>query len=278
MSYARNLLSRGEEVVYEIPTALVRGGRPHVGSGSSSLIVALAIVIFLVDRTSGRSASETVDGVLTIVALSWPSSAALGLHRLRGVGLAQPGVAHHHAPGDPRRGRAQQERHRHEPREDQRRAPRPERLRPDLRVRHPRHPHRGRGGRRQQHLRLPDDRRPGRLQEGDVRPEDDAREPGARAAALPAPGTGAGHAARRADAPARRVRPRRRVRGRVRAPRRPTRRRAAATAGTDRRPEAARSPADDLGATLERLADLRDKGLITPEEYEAKKRDLLERM
>jgi hypothetical protein len=41
---------------------------------------------------------------------------------------------------------------------------------------------------------------------------------------------------------------------------------------------AARGPADDLGATLERLADLRDKGLITPEEYEAKKRDLLERM
>ncbi len=40
----------------------------------------------------------------------------------------------------------------------------------------------------------------------------------------------------------------------------------------------ASSPADDLGATLERLADLRDKGLITPEEYEAKKRDLLERM
>jgi len=39
-----------------------------------------------------------------------------------------------------------------------------------------------------------------------------------------------------------------------------------------------RNPADDLGATLERLAGLRDKGLITPEEYEAKKRDLLERM
>ncbi len=45
-------------------------------------------------------------------------------------------------------------------------------------------------------------------------------------------------------------------------------------------PEAAapRSPADDLGTTLERLAGLRDKGLITAEEYEAKKRDLLERM
>ena len=39
-----------------------------------------------------------------------------------------------------------------------------------------------------------------------------------------------------------------------------------------------RSTADELGATLERLAGLRDKGLITPEEYEAKKRDLLERM
>ena len=36
--------------------------------------------------------------------------------------------------------------------------------------------------------------------------------------------------------------------------------------------------ADDLAATLERLAGLRDKGLITPDEYEAKKRDLLERM
>ena len=43
-------------------------------------------------------------------------------------------------------------------------------------------------------------------------------------------------------------------------------------------PPAASSPADDLASTLERLAGLRDKGLITPEEYEAKKRDLLERM
>jgi uncharacterized membrane protein YdbT with pleckstrin-like domain len=43
-------------------------------------------------------------------------------------------------------------------------------------------------------------------------------------------------------------------------------------------PATPRNAADDLGATLERLAGLRDKGLITPEEYEAKKRDLLERM
>lgn len=37
-------------------------------------------------------------------------------------------------------------------------------------------------------------------------------------------------------------------------------------------------PADQLTSTLESLAALRDRGLITPEEYEAKKRDLLERM
>ncbi|MGI8659066.1 MAG: PH domain-containing protein [Candidatus Limnocylindria bacterium] len=39
-----------------------------------------------------------------------------------------------------------------------------------------------------------------------------------------------------------------------------------------------RSPGDELAVTLERLAGLRDKGLITPEEYEAKKTQLLERM
>lgn len=35
---------------------------------------------------------------------------------------------------------------------------------------------------------------------------------------------------------------------------------------------------EDLGTTLQRLADLRDKGLITPDEYETKKRQLLERL
>ena len=54
--------------------------------------------------------------------------------------------------------------------------------------------------------------------------------------------------------------------------------------GDEARPPAAPPPpapanaGDDLATTLERLAGLRDKGLITPEEYEAKKRDLLERM
>ena len=38
------------------------------------------------------------------------------------------------------------------------------------------------------------------------------------------------------------------------------------------------SQAEQLAATLERLAGLRDRGLITSEEYDAKKRDLLERM
>jgi hypothetical protein len=38
------------------------------------------------------------------------------------------------------------------------------------------------------------------------------------------------------------------------------------------------SQADQLTSTLESLAALRDRGLITAEEYEAKKRDLLERM
>jgi hypothetical protein len=43
-------------------------------------------------------------------------------------------------------------------------------------------------------------------------------------------------------------------------------------------PAAAASPGDDLAATLERLAGLRDRGLITPEEYEVKKAQILERM
>src|SRR4029079_17294984 len=43
-------------------------------------------------------------------------------------------------------------------------------------------------------------------------------------------------------------------------------------------PAAPAAPPDELTAKLESLAALRDRGLITAEEYEAKKRDLLERM
>jgi hypothetical protein len=43
-------------------------------------------------------------------------------------------------------------------------------------------------------------------------------------------------------------------------------------------PAEPRSAGEELSATLERLAGLRDKGLITPEEYELKKAQILERM
>jgi len=56
----------------------------------------------------------------------------------------------------------------------------------------------------------------------------------------------------------------------------------AETAPSSPAPEAAGSSgqgsSSQLAATLESLAGLRDRGLITPEEYEAKKRELLERM
>jgi hypothetical protein len=43
-------------------------------------------------------------------------------------------------------------------------------------------------------------------------------------------------------------------------------------------PPAAAMSADDVMATLQRLADLRDRGAITPEEYESKKAELLGRL
>jgi membrane protein YdbS with pleckstrin-like domain len=38
------------------------------------------------------------------------------------------------------------------------------------------------------------------------------------------------------------------------------------------------SPADDIGDALARIADLKDRGLITPEEYAAKRAELLDRL
>ena len=61
----------------------------------------------------------------------------------------------------------------------------------------------------QQPRRLPDDRRPGRVQEGDVRPEADARAARPGPAALPAGRGAAGDASRGADAAASRIRSRR---------------------------------------------------------------------
>ena len=37
-------------------------------------------------------------------------------------------------------------------------------------------------------------------------------------------------------------------------------------------------PSDDIGAALARLGDLRDRGLITPEEYTAKRQELVDRL
>jgi hypothetical protein len=37
-------------------------------------------------------------------------------------------------------------------------------------------------------------------------------------------------------------------------------------------------PSTDIGAALDRLGDLRDRGLITPEEYAAKRQELLDRL
>jgi hypothetical protein len=37
-------------------------------------------------------------------------------------------------------------------------------------------------------------------------------------------------------------------------------------------------PSNDIGAALDRLGDLRDRGLITPEEYAAKRQELLDRL
>jgi hypothetical protein len=49
-------------------------------------------------------------------------------------------------------------------------------------------------------------------------------------------------------------------------------------AGASGTPPLARPSGNEVADTLERLGTLRDKGLITPEEYEVKKRELLERM
>ena len=48
--------------------------------------------------------------------------------------------------------------------------------------------------------------------------------------------------------------------------------------GTPGRPRAAALSSDDLTRTLANLADLRDRGAISPEEYERKKADLLSRL
>ena len=45
-----------------------------------------------------------------------------------------------------------------------------------------------------------------------------------------------------------------------------------------RRPRRRLETADEVADALERLADLRDRGLITPEEFEAKRKEMLARL
>ena len=147
MSYARNLLSRGEEVVYE--------SRQHWFAIIARTwiwivltVVALAVVIFLVSGTEPVG-GETVGGALTIVTIvaliaalgfiaftlwDWRNQEWLITTRrvMRAEGVLNKSVTDY------------------EPREDQRRAPGPERLRPDLRLRHARHPDRRGGGGREE--------------------------------------------------------------------------------------------------------------------------------
>ena len=92
-------------------------------------------------------------------------------------------------------------------------------------------------------------------------------------AARPAPGTAARDAAGRADGAARWLLPACPRCGPIGTPARARPGAAAAPAVA----AAAGGGSGDVAARLESLGGLRDKGLITPEEYDAKKRELLER-
>ena len=117
--------------------------------------------------------------------------------------------------------------------------------------------------------RLPDAGRAGEVQGRDAEPEGDAwssRTSRRLRCSVPprSPPCSAPSRCRRAPAPTASLRYSRRLRLPRRLPR--------------RRSEPPTGGAGQLASTLESLAGLRDKGLITPEEYEAKKRELLERM
>ena len=114
------------------------------------------------------------------------------------------------------------------------------------------------------HRPIPDDPQPDRVQEGDARRQ--ARVRARRRRRLVRPEPAAPRASRSARPPARRAGP--------------------ATVGDDDRVgEHARPRArtrqlssDELTRTLTSLADLRDRGAISAEEYERKKADLLSRL
>ena len=100
------------------------------------------------------------------------SSRGLVGPRLDDAALPQPGVRHHQPAGHPGRGRPQQALGRQLAREDQRRGPDAVGLRPDVRLRRPRRPDRGRESASTQFRML---RGPIDVQEGDARREARAR-------------------------------------------------------------------------------------------------------
>ncbi len=268
MSYARNLLSRGEEVVFE--------SRQHWLAilGQTWLFVIGAILVLAVLIWATSSDLGSIEGGVQVVSLVAADRLA-GLHGPQDLVLAQPGVPDHDPPRDQGGGHLQQADGRLKPGEGERRPPDPELAGPHLRLRQPRHHDRLRNGRGRHGQRLPDAGRAGEVQGRDAEPEGAPGVPGPGAASRPAAGT-----------------------------RRPSMQRAepmAPRAGSSQvsevRTDAASAPSpapvppaapavaaaagggsSDVAARLESLAGLRDKGLITPEEYEAKKRELLERL
>ena len=168
----------------------------------------------------------------------------------------------------------QQEGHRQLAREDQRRDPHPVPVRPDLRVRRPRHP----DGIGERHLASPQAPPGRRLQAGDARGEARARAGAVRrqaAAVAAAAGDPAGLGVPRhpRTRPTPSPRPRR--------PLRPRARRHLRLPPLRLRPPAPQPPqmsADEVTRTLASLADLHERGAISTEEYEAKKADLLRRL
>ena len=141
MSYARNLLSRGEEVVLE--------SRQHW----FAVIGQTWLWIFVAFPASGCSSSSPPEEPGRVAA-DRPgahgrrrrcAAGRPGTHRLGDMVLAQPGVSRHHAPRDQGGGHLQQGDGRFQAREDQRREAQPELGGADLRLRHARHPDRRRG-------------------------------------------------------------------------------------------------------------------------------------
>ena len=266
MSYADGLLSTGERITHrnkQHPFVFIWGARYTI------LALIIAAVLFWVRSNVGQ---DGLAGTLNThprlgggdPVLRWPR----GL-RLDGAPLHQPGVRADEPPGHPGRGRAQPPGDRQLAREDQRCGPDPVDLRADVRLRRPDRPDRGRDRDRA----LQDDPRPDRVQEGDARREARVRgrhgalrlgarpaDPRGRRRRRERPGTG-GRATAGGGAAAAAARLRRRPRP-----------------GADARPGHSRADPDEVTRTLASLADLRDRGAITAEEYESKKADLLGRL